>query len=393
VTGPLLYDLSAAQPIGSSPVSGGGEYAARVFRRLVEEPRTAPILALRDTTRTIAEELLALARDRDVEIVDFARTADVLRVIAERSVATFYSALPLRYRRLRFPAGVRFVYTIHGLRPLELLSDRYEHRYFYSPRSVVRWAAARVLGRGYQRARRREFAELLRCAPDRRVIAASEHTRTTLLAEFPFLDPASVTTLYSPAAAADPPSDDTILAKLGLEPDGFFLLICGNRWGKNPLRALQALEGLMVERDLGKKVVVTGRGRARYLRRYQGDPRFVVTDYLPRAGLEALYRHAFCFVFPTLNEGFGYPPLECMKHGTPVITSPICSLPELLGDAALWADPLSVIELRARILRVLLDADLRADLARRGAERARLVRERQDCMLGELVALLRGAKP
>jgi len=388
VSGAVLYDLSASQPIGSSPTSGGGAYATRVFQRLLERRGDTPLLALRDTRRPMDAGLLSLARDHGVPVIDFRRSADLLPIVSGHSIATFYSAMPLRFSSLRLPPSLRFIFTIHGLRPLELLTDRYEHRYLYSPRSAARLVAARLLGARYREARKREFARLLQSTPDCRVVAASDHTRFTLLSEFPFLDPGRVCTLYSPAERQDVPPDDGVLRELGLQPQGYFLLICADRWGKNAFRALQAFEGLMRSRDLGKKVLITGQGKAGYLRRYRADNRFIVADYMSPARLEALYRHAFCFVFPTLNEGFGYPPLECMKHGTTVITSPICSLPELLGDAALWANPLSTMELRARILQVLQDATLRDELARRGRERAAWVRGRQDRMLEQLVSMI-----
>jgi len=87
--------------------------------------------------------------------------------------------------------------------------------------------------------------------------------------------------------------------------------------------------------------------------------------------LAALYRLANAFVFPSLYEGFGLPPLEAMASGTPVITSNVSSLPEVVGDAALMIDPYEPAAIADAMQRVLGDADLRADLRRRGLARAR----------------------
>ena len=108
--------------------------------------------------------------------------------------------------------------------------------------------------------------------------------------------------------------------------------------------------------------------------------------------LQALYSNAFCFVFPTLNEGFGYPPLECMRHGTPVIAPAISSLPELLGDAVLWADPYSIMELKTRMLQLHLDSELAAALRVKGEQQFRLIHSRQEAMLKELVSLILSGK-
>jgi glycosyltransferase involved in cell wall biosynthesis len=87
--------------------------------------------------------------------------------------------------------------------------------------------------------------------------------------------------------------------------------------------------------------------------------------------LAALYRLADVFVFPSLYEGFGLPPLEAMASGTPVITSNVSSLPEVVGDAAIKIDPYDPSAIAEALGRVLTDAALRADLRARGLERAR----------------------
>ncbi len=87
--------------------------------------------------------------------------------------------------------------------------------------------------------------------------------------------------------------------------------------------------------------------------------------------LAVLYRLATVFVFPSLYEGFGLPPLEAMAAGVPVITSNVSSLPEVVGDAALLIDPRDPAAIAGAITRVVGDPSLRADLVRRGHERVK----------------------
>jgi glycosyltransferase involved in cell wall biosynthesis len=84
-----------------------------------------------------------------------------------------------------------------------------------------------------------------------------------------------------------------------------------------------------------------------------------------------MYRLAAVFVFPSLYEGFGLPPLEAMASGTPVVTSNVSSLPEVAGDAACLVDPYSPQAIADAIYRVLTDDVFRMELKRRGAARAR----------------------
>jgi len=93
--------------------------------------------------------------------------------------------------------------------------------------------------------------------------------------------------------------------------------------------------------------------------------------FVPDKTLAALYRLASVFVFPSLYEGFGLPPLEAMASGTPVITSNVSSLPEVVGDAALLIDPYESAEIANAIRRVLTEPVLAADMRQRGLARVK----------------------
>ena len=93
--------------------------------------------------------------------------------------------------------------------------------------------------------------------------------------------------------------------------------------------------------------------------------------FVPHETLAVLYRLASVFVFPSLYEGFGLPPLEAMACGTPVVTSNVSSLPEVVGDAAITVDPYSAPAIAEGILKVLHSSHLRAELRQRGFARVR----------------------
>ncbi|MDQ7026035.1 MAG: glycosyltransferase family 1 protein [Anaerolineae bacterium] len=102
-----------------------------------------------------------------------------------------------------------------------------------------------------------------------------------------------------------------------------------------------------------------------------------MSDYVNLIGfvdeedLPVLYQGAECVAFPSLYEGFGFPVLEGMACGTPVITSNISSLPEVAGDAALLVNPLDVEEIAHAIQRILDDSQLKATLIQRGLEQVK----------------------
>ena len=108
----------------------------------------------------------------------------------------------------------------------------------------------------------------------------------------------------------------------------------------------------------------------RAVHRYKLHKHVRFFGFVPDRTLAILYRLAGVFVFPSLYEGFGLPPLEAMASGTPVITSNVSSLPEVVGDAALLVDPHDAAAIADAMRRVLSDASLREDLKRRGLVRA-----------------------
>jgi len=101
----------------------------------------------------------------------------------------------------------------------------------------------------------------------------------------------------------------------------------------------------------------------------QNDVRFM--GFVPIEVLRLFYDVAKVFVFPSLYEGFGLPPLEAMAHGTPVLTSNTSSVPEVVGNAAVLVNPENIFEMMRALQRVLLDHSLREKMKCRGYEQVK----------------------
>lgn len=162
-----------------------------------------------------------------------------------------------------------------------------------------------------------------------------------------------------------------------------FILYAGAiRPHKNVVRIIEAFSALKSELQkeqqyLDLKLIIIGDDLSSHprLRRtvvrggVQNDVRFL--GFVPIDVLRIFYDVAKIFVFPSLYEGFGLPPLEAMAHGTPVVTSNTSSLPEVAGGAALLVNPENVFEIRRGLQRVLLDVPLRERMKQRGYEQAK----------------------
>ena len=178
----------------------------------------------------------------------------------------------------------------------------------------------------------------------------SEASRRDILRFYPEADPERVQVVQNAideAILVEPSPEEMERVRERYQIRGRFVLYAGNIKPHKNLDRLIAAFGLLKQRpgheDL--KLLIIGDEVNKYgsLRRsveaagVRQDVRFF--GFVPDTTLSALYRLASVFAFPSLYEGFGLPPLEAMACGTPVVTSRISSLPEVVGDAAVLVDP------------------------------------------------------
>ncbi len=145
---------------------------------------------------------------------------------------------------------------------------------------------------------------------------------------------------------------------------------------KNHLRMLRAFERLVREGFPQRWVVAGppgfgGEEFAAALERSSARERVEWRRFVPDAELPLLYAQADAFLFASLNEGFGLPPLEAMACGTAVVASAVTAMPEVCGDAAWLVEPTDEERIFEALRRVLAEPELREDLVLRGRQRAR----------------------
>jgi glycosyltransferase involved in cell wall biosynthesis len=158
---------------------------------------------------------------------------------------------------------------------------------------------------------------------------------------------------------------------------GYFLFVGANEPRKNLVTLLEAYYNLPRFIKVNFKLVVVG------VKRYRSDDVFnkvrelklekalIFTGRVTKRELSILYSGAEVFIFPSLLEGFGMPPLEAMACGTPVIASNLTAIPEVISDGGLLIDPRNPDEITQAIEKVLNDNNLKEKLRQKGFERAR----------------------
>jgi glycosyltransferase involved in cell wall biosynthesis len=271
-----------------------------------------------------------------------------LNLIPEKKIDIWHATYPLPLRI----KGAKKITTIHDIIPLRLpyttLDDK---RFFY------------------------KLIENSLKTSDL-IITVSENTKQDLIEFFDY-DPNQIVVTYQPIALNKKTiSEDQLsiyLRKYKLENKRYLLFVGAIEPKKNLGRLIEAYalsnlgiplvivgkKGWLWEKDLEKISMIFGKD----------SQQVKILEYVPFADLPYLYKGASCFIFPSLYEGFGLPPLEAMNFDCPVITSNVSSLPEICGDGALYIDPYDVNDIAEKITRLIYDRELRNRLSQGGKER------------------------
>jgi glycosyltransferase involved in cell wall biosynthesis len=214
------------------------------------------------------------------------------------------------------------------------------------------------------------------------VIAVSENTKTDILKligikeEKVFVTYESFPEYYNNRINGE--DAKKILKQYGINR-GYILYVGMIEPRKNILNLLKAFETLDDYLDIDL-VIVGGKGwyykeiesYIHNIQRSNKKNKIFFTGYIDEPELKYFFKLAFIFVYPSLYEGFGLPPLQAMACGTPVITSNISSLPEVVGDAAITIDPENLDDLVENLKLLNSDRQFRNDLIKKGFERSKL---------------------
>jgi len=171
------------------------------------------------------------------------------------------------------------------------------------------------------------------------------------------------------------------LKRYGLgETDAFLLYVGGISPHKNLTRLVQAFETIARESPDIKLVLVGDFKDDPFFSAYPElksivaklglEARVIFTGFIPDLELARFYNAATLLVFPSLEEGFGLPAIEAMSCGTPVAASNCSSLPEVLGDAGCFFDPLDTENIAGTVLSILQNDDVRRTMREKGLKRA-----------------------
>jgi glycosyltransferase involved in cell wall biosynthesis len=262
------------------------------------------------------------------------------------------------YRRMLWPRPCALVTTIHDLAPFHVEGKYDAGRMFYG-RTVARWLAHR----------------------QDRIIAVSHNTGSDI-ARFFKVSPEKISVIHNgldhTRFAPDSSEAETrfVLRKYGLRQPFFLYVARLEHPGKNHVRLVEAFDRFKAETRSEWQLVFGGSDwhGAPSIRAAIGHSPFSsdihCLGFVEHDALAMLYRAASVFVYPSLFEGFGFPPLEAMACGCPVLCSTRGALGEIVGDAAATVDPEDGSALQTQLARLASDPALRAKLHAAGLTHA-----------------------
>jgi len=218
----------------------------------------------------------------------------------------------------------------------------------------------------------------------RKVIAVSEFTKNDIVRQFK-INPAKIAVTYEGVANLAKGRDSLFAAKLddkktllGYNINNPFLLYVGNAYPHKNLESLIKVFAELYKKQSDLRLVLVGKedyfykrikkyaARLELWRENEYDTPIIFTGYVPDVKLEILFKKALVYVFPSLYEGFGLPPLEAMAKGCPVASSDRSSLSEVLGQAAIYFNPENEADMQVKIEQIISNKKLQEDLIKKG---------------------------
>lgn len=335
---------------------GIGTYIRNLLRQLARLDHNTEFVLLsrpqdRATLAELGENFRTVAETADN--YSFAEQVKIPLALRREGVSLFHAPHYVLPPLVTCPSVVTIHDCIHLMFP-QYLPNRFALRY---ARTSIAMAARRAT----------------------RVMTVSETSKRDIIRFFG-TDPNKIDVIFNAydERFGDQPSEEEISrVRERYQLQDEFILYAGNvKPHKNLERLIEAFH-LVRQRGLDHvKLVMIGDDISKYaaLRRavhhHQLHKYVRFLGYLPEGTLAAMYRLASVFVFPSLYEGFGLPPLEAMASGTPVVTSNLSSLPEVTGDAAVLVDPYDPSAIADGICRVLSNPRLAEEMRAKGLARA-----------------------
>ena len=308
-------------------VHGGGDFALRMVDHLIQNK--IDFYIINNSTEFFSERNLT----NDNQLDDY---CDLY----------YFNPLYQGGDNNRFMYKIKYIY-IHGLRMLEMPYDNTSYKYFSFPNNVITWLKEKFFQSHYSKNAHNLLRDVDNSDGEKIILTPSEHSKYMMLSSSQVKTKIEV---LPPFLSRISEAKDYILPT----KNPYILMLNADRWVKNSFRFLEAFIQLKKQGHLlGIDLVLVG--KPEFKSDTQRDVLYV--DYLERSDLETLMKNCYFLAYPSLNEGFGYPPLDCFKYGKPVLSTALSSPNILYNGKVVFTNPYSVDEIKSRILYLIDNRD------------------------------------
>ncbi len=389
----IIYNLSSSLATTEDPYHGGNEYAIRVAIELIESLNEEIKVFFLVKNKNLIHSILKkkIEDSKHCVEVECCSITEVQALINKEKCNLFFDPLASSFVSKLDLKHSTLITTIHGLRGMELPTEISE----YHTTSKIKYIIKKITMPIYKNKIYHEYKSIfLNNAKKKIIVAVSNHTKYAIKIYFnDYLNNTDLHVFYSPEKYQPENSfiknNNLFFSNNKINNKKYFLLLSAARWIKNSNRAIKAFINLKNKGLLKDyQVVITGVKSREKNTPNLINPTFIYLDFLEASELELLYKSSFCFVYPTLNEGFGYPPIEAMKYSIPVVSSAITSTTEVVGDAALYFNPYSVEEIENRVLQLIENEELVKELSEKSTKQYEYISKVQQNHLERLIKII-----
>lgn len=333
----ILFDL-----VTTYKITGASEYVRRVFYSLLEAKKRRNdfnIYTIVDSARggsaytDLSEKANA---ERGIQTIDICKSS-ILKIVTNYEIDKIFIGCAQFWGGYKDLAKLKcgIVCVVHDL-SFEEKSSNFVDLWMQMYRSNIHfvWNWAKFIVKGAPSLElMTPYKNLMRNNKNFEIIAVSEYTKNTLKYQFDF-DETRISVLYSPEriyAYSSTSIQNENLKNLIFKKKKYFLTLHANRPMKNVEKVIRAFEKYVkYHEDIYLVTVGLAKERCK---------NHIALPLLNETDLANAYSNCYALIYPSLFEGFGYPPLEAMHYGKPVLCSNVCSMPEVLGDAPIYYSP------------------------------------------------------
>lgn len=382
----ILFDLISTQDF----INGGGEYTKTVFLKLLSSIRGTDIkvFALYDSYRKFAFDDF---QKKDIEGISNVELIDrqerpIADIIKEKSISKFFIGIGqkiAKYCNLN-NINIPIICVIHDMAHQEVQNVGLS--LYLSQDSFIQYTKEYLLKHLYEERRHinRDLHSLIDCVINSNgfFITVSQYSKNSM-EYLTQIKGDQIKVLYSPLKQSKVSNDisDGKLKELIDSKSKYFLAVSANRPLKNIYRAINAYKRLVEKENCNIKFVTVG------YRGYIACKGHIILPYLSETDLENAYKNCYAFVYTSFLEGFGYPPLEAMRFKRPVISSNVCSMPEILGDAPIYVSPFYETDIY-RAMKLMLNNRIHSICSEKSCKRFSEISTQQRNDLEKLIKLI-----